>query len=407
MAKMRKILMLVENYPPSDVRVWAEATALHDHGFEVSIIGPKGLTKDRESYSCIDGIHIYRYRLPTFSNKYTAYILEYSIALLMTFLLSIKVLLRHGFDIIHTANPPDMFFMLGLFYRPFGKKFVFDQHDLSPEIFKVKFQGRMKSLHKVLLFMERCSYRTADVVITTNLSQKQFAIKRGHCDPDKVFVVRNGPDLERVKLVPPESELKRGRRYLLAYVGAMEVQDGIDYALYALHDLVHKRDQQDVLLVLMGDGGHAPSLQALAHELQLDDFVHFTGWTKVENIVRYLTVAEVGLTPDPQNGLNEYSTMAKTMEYMATRTPVVAFDLAETRFTAEDAAIYATPNLVENFADKIETLLNDEELRLKMGTIGRKRIVEALSWEYDKKNLLLAYDMLFSKGYKPVVLSHS
>jgi glycosyltransferase involved in cell wall biosynthesis len=407
MAKAHKILMLVENYPPSDVRVWAEATALHDHGFEVSIIGPKGTTKDRESYSYIDGIHIYRYRLPTISNKYTAYILEYGIALLMTFLLSFKVLLRHGFDVIHTANPPDMFFLIGLFYRPLGKKFVFDQHDLSPEIFQVKFQGRMKPLYRLLLFMERCSYRTADIVITTNLSQKQFAIKRGHCDPDRLFVVRNGPDLKRVKLVPPEPELKRGRSYLLAYVGAMEVQDGIDYALYALHDLVHKRGRGDVSLVLMGDGGHAPTLQALTHELQLDEFVHFTGWTKVADIVRYLTMADVGLTPDPQNGLNEYCTMAKTMEYMATETPVVAFDLAETRFTAEDAALYATPNLIEEFADKIETLLNDQALRLKLGARGRKRIVEALSWDYDQKNLLLAYDMLFSKSYKPVALSHS
>ncbi len=399
MANMYKILMLIENAPvPFDNRVWAEATTLRDYGFQVSIIGPKGSKMDREPHICIEDIHIYRYQLPTNTNKYTAYILEYSISMLMTFLLSFKVLFRYGFDVIHTANPPDMFFIIGLFFRLFGKKFVFDQHDLSPEMFQVKFKGRMKPLHRLLLFLEWCSYRTAQVVITTNVSQKRFAIERGLCHPEKVFVVRNGPELDRIKLVTPEPELKRGRRYLLAYEGEMEVQDGIENALYALHDLVHKRGRQDVSLVLMGDGGYASTLQALAHELQLDDYVHFTGWVKAEDIVRYLTVADVGLTPDPKNGLNEYSTMVKTMEYMAMGKPVVAFDLAETRFSAQDAALYATPNLGEDFASKIDTLLNDQELRLKMGAIGRKRIEEALNWDYDKKNLLLAYNMLFSRS---------
>ena len=398
MTKVLKILMLIENASvPFDNRVWAEATTLRDHGFQVSIIGPKGSTMDRESHIYIDDIHIYRYQLPTNTTKYTAYILEYSISLFKTFLLSLKVGLRHGFDVIHTANPPDLFFIIGWLYRLFGKKFVFDQHDLSPEMFQVKFKGRMKPLHKFLLFLEWCSYRTAHVVITTNLSQKRFAIERGHCHPEQVFIVRNGPELDRIKLVTPEPELKRGRPYLLAYVGEMEVQDGVENALYALHDLVHKRSRQDVSLVLMGDGGYASTLHALAHELQLDNYVHFTGWVKVEDIVRYLTVADIGLTPDPRNGLNEYSTMVKTMEYMAMGKPVVAFDLAEARFSAQDAALYATPNLVEDFASKIDTLLNDQELRLKMGAIGRKRVEEAVNWEYDKKNLLLAYEKLSSR----------
>lgn len=404
MTKSHKVLMLIENAPvPADNRVWAEATALRDAGFQVSIIGPKGSTRDRESHICLEDIHIYRYRIPIYTNKYTIYILEYSISMLMTFILSLKILFRHGFDVIHTANPPDLFFAIGLFYRLFGKKFVFDQHDLTPEMFQVKFEGRMKLLHKLLLFLEWCSYRTAHSVITTNISQKRFAIKRGHCSPDRVFVVRNGPDLERIKLVPPEPELKRGRRYLLAYLGEMEVQDGIENALYALHDLVHKRGRQDISLVLMGEGGHAPALHALAYELQLDEYVNFTGWTEAEDIVRYLTVADVGLTPDPQNGLNEYCTMVKTMEYMAMGKPVVAFDLAEARFSAQDAALYATPNVVEDFADKIETLLDDEALRLKMGAIGRKHIEEASNWEHDKQNLLLAYQSLFSINFHSLV----
>jgi len=259
----------------------------------------------------------------------------------------------------------------------------------------------MKLLYRLQLFLERCSYQTADLVIVTNSSQRRFAIERGGCPPERVFVVRNGPDLERLKLVTLESELKGGRPYLLVYVGVMSLQDGVEYALYALHDLIYKRDRQDISLVLMGDGDYVSSLHALTHKLQLDEYVNFTGWVSREDIVRYLTAADVGLSPDPQNGLNEYSTMIKTMEYMAMGKPAVAFDLTETRFSAQDAALYATPNLVEDFANKIEVLLDNEELRLTMGAIGRKRIEEELSWDHSKEHLLLAYEKFFSRGSHP------
>ncbi|HZU03198.1 MAG TPA: glycosyltransferase family 4 protein [Ktedonobacteraceae bacterium] len=406
MTDVHKVLMLVENVSvPADRRVWPEATALRDQGLQVSIISPKGILQDQESYACIEGIHIYRYQLPTSEHKYLAYLVEYSTAILMTFLLSVKVWYRHGFEVIHAANPPDLFFVIGLFYRCFGKKFVFDQHDLSPELFQVKFKGYKRSLHKLLLFLERCSYQTAHLVITSNLSQKQFAVERGHCRPDKVFVVRNGPNLKHMRSVTPEPDLKRGRAYLLAYVGVIDVQDGVEYTLLALHELVHKRGRQDVSLVLMG-GGQVAALHTLAHELLLDEYVNFTGWTTTDDVVRYLSVADVGLVPDPQNGLNEYCTMIKSMEYMALGKPIVAFDLAETRFSAQDAALYATPNLVEDFANKIETLLDDEELRLHMGAIGRKRVEGTLSWDETKKNLLLAYEALFSRKTQPII-SHS
>ncbi len=400
MAKIRKILMLVENLPvPADFRVWAEATTLRDQGFQVSVICPKGSTQYRESYVCVDNIHIYRYQLPTATNKFASYIGEFSIALLMTFCLSFTVLARHGFDVIHAANPPDFFFIIGLFYRLLGKKFVFDQHDLAPELFQVKFNTRSQLLYKLQCFLAWCSYRTANLIIVTNLSQKRIAIERGHCRASKVFVARNGPDLKRLKPVTPEPELKKGRRYLLAYVGAMGVQDGVEYALYALHNLVHESGRQDVSLVLMGDGGQLPKLQALAHELQLDDYVNFAGWVSSRDVVRYLTVTDVALSPDPQSVLNEYSTMIKTMEYMAMGKPVVAFDLTETRFSAKDAALYAIPNVVQDFADKIEILLDDEGLRLTMGAIGRKRIDEELSWEHSKKDLILAYKRLFPGSF--------
>jgi glycosyltransferase involved in cell wall biosynthesis len=400
MAKTHKILMLVENAPvPDDLRVWFEAITLRDQGFQVSVICPKTTKQygSRESYICLDNIHIYRYQLPETSNTYTTYLLEYSIAMLKTFWLSLRVLFRHGFDVIHAANPPDLFFAIGLFYRLFGKKFVFDQHDLNSKLFLVKFNGHMKLLHKLQLFLEWCSYRIADLVIVTNVSQKKNALEQGRCHSNKVFVVRNGPDLERLKLVTPELELKVGRRYLLAYLGTMSVQDGAENTLYALHDLVHKRGRQDVSLVLIGNGDRIPALRALSHELQLDKCVKFTGWIATHDLVRYLTVADVGLVPDPKNGLNEYSTMVKAMEYMAMGLPIVAFDLAETRFSAQESALYAAPNLVQDFTDKIETLLDDEELRLKMGAYGRKRVEEHLTWNQSTKNLLLAYATLFSE----------
>jgi len=198
--------------------------------------------------------------------------------------------------------------------------------------------------------------------------------------------------------VRPEPELKKGRPYLLAYVGVMSVQDGIEYALYALDELVHKRGRQDVSLVLMGDGDNSRALRKLAQELELNEYAHFVGWTESKDILRYLSVADIGLSPDPQNGLSEYSTMIKTMEYMTMGKPVVAFDLLETRYSAQEAALYAKPNVVEDFADKIETLLDNQELRLKMGTIGRKRIEEKLNWDHSKKELLHAYKMLFAEG---------
>jgi glycosyltransferase involved in cell wall biosynthesis len=396
MPKRRSVLMLVENLPvPRDRRVWAEATALRDRGFHVSVICPKGPGEQRAAYTWLDGIHIYRYALPALGCGCLSYVVEYGLALLMTYRLSLKVWRQVHFDVIHTANPPDLFFLIALLYRFRGVKFVFDQHDLAPEIFGVRFGDRMRWIRAVLGWLERCSYRVADVVVVTNLSQQRRAIVRGRCSADSVFVVRNGPQLDRIRPVAVEPELKRGRRYLLAYVGVMGVQDGVDYALLALQELVHTHGRRDVSLVLMGDGGMLPRLRTLARTLRLDDYVHFTGWLPTEDIVRYLSAADIGLSPDPRNGLNEWSTMIKTMEYMAMGKPAVAFDLTETRYSAADAALYATPNDVGEYARLIATLLDDPELRLQLGAAGRSRVEEALSWEYARDQLLNAYDYLF------------
>jgi glycosyltransferase involved in cell wall biosynthesis len=396
MSKQKKILIVVENSTaPSDPRIWHEAQELRRCGYAVSIICPQDEKHDQEAYICIDSIHIYRYKPSGTVHKATDYFKEYAVAMLKILGLSFKVWYQQGFDAIHVANPPDIFFPMGLFYQLFGKKYVFDQHDLTPEVFEIKFEGRKNLIYRVLRFMEYCSYRTANMVITTNQSQKRIAIERSHCRPEKVFVVRNGPDLERYTLVTPEPELKLGHKYLLAYIGVMSKQDGVENTLYAMQELVHRRGRKDTLLVLMGDGDRFHYLKDLAHELKLDEHVHFAGWLTKADILRYLSVTDVGLSPDPSNNLNDHSTMLKTMEYMAMGKPVVAFDLPETRYSAQDAALYATSNRIEEFVDHIETLLDNEELRLQMGAAGRKRVETDLCWDRTKENLSRAYQFLF------------
>lgn len=397
MKRSRRVLLLVENLPvPGDRRVWYEAMALRDQGYQVSIICPKGTRYYQESYIRLDNIDIYRYKLPNTQQKYLAYIIEYLVALFMTFYLSLKVLCNRGFDVVHACNPPDTFFAIGLFYRLFGKKYVFDQHDLVPELFQVIFKRQMKPLYNLLLFLERCSHRAANLVIVTNLSQQHIAQRRG-CQSRKMVVVRSGPDLAQLKMVEPDPNLKMGRPYLLAYVGVMGRQDGVENTLYALNELVHKRGRQDISMVLMGNGDHAPVLQALTQSLQLEEYVHFTGWVTVNDLARYLSVADIGLSPDPQNGLNEFCTMIKTLDYMAMGKPIVAFDLIETRFSAQGSALYAAPNNIQEFADKIEVLLANAELRRNMGEFGRQRVVNELQWEHHKPGLLNAYETLFQR----------
>jgi glycosyltransferase involved in cell wall biosynthesis len=390
--------MLVENLPvPGDRRVWYEALALRERGYRVSIICPKGATHYQESFLRLENIDIYRYKLPKTRQKYLAYLVEYTVAIVMTFCLSIKVLMRQGFDVIHACNPPDLFFCIGFFYRCFGKKYIFDQHDLVPELFQTIFQGKARFVYKIMLLMEWCSHHVANLVIVTNGSQ-QLITKRSGYMADKMVVVRSGPELDRLRFIEPDPALKQGRQYLLAYIGVMGAQDGVEYALYAFAELIHKRKRRDVFLVLMGDGDHAPALHALAHHLELDAFLHFSGWATIDDLSRYLSAADIGLSPDPKNGVNEYCTMNKTMDYMAMGLPVVAFDLVETRVSAQGAALYALPNNIEHFADQIEELLDNEELRLSMGTLGRARVVNELQWEHQKPLLLNAYDALFQRS---------
>lgn len=394
-----RVLMVVENRPaPIDTRVWTEALTLRERGFEVSVISPRG-TRDaiyKQAQKDLCGIHLYTYRLPQFARGRLAYLFEYALSMFQTWWLSLFILCKHGFDVIHVANPPDTFFLLGIFYHLFGKRFVFDQHDLSPELFKVKFGERHPILLKILYWLEKYSCDAADLVITTNESQKAFAITRGGCNPEKVVIVRNGPVLEHFSPMPADPQIKNGRPFLLVYVGGMEKQDGIEYALHAMYELIYIYGRRDISLALLGNGNALPELKELVRELHLEAYVTFTGWATRETVIRYLSTADIGLCPDPCNGLNEYSTTIKSMEYMALSLPIVAFDLEETRATAREAALYAAPNSSQDFARKIVHLLENPELRDLMGQFARARVETYLSWDHSRPNLLLAYATLFN-----------
>jgi lipopolysaccharide/colanic/teichoic acid biosynthesis glycosyltransferase/glycosyltransferase involved in cell wall biosynthesis len=383
---------------PFDRRVWLEATALRAAGYLVTVICPKGEKDQQEDFQRLADINIYRYELPATSTGFVAYFREYTVAMACTLRLAIRVLVRDGFDIIHACNPPDLFFLIGLIFKLAGKKFVFDQHDLSPETFDVQFRGRYRSVYWGLRALEWLTYRTADVVIATNESIRDIAHRRGGVPGERLFVVRTGPDFDRLHSVPPEPALKRGRAFLVAYVGVMGRQDGVDLALRAAQQIVQVRGRVDVQFAFIGKGDHTETLRRLSSELGLDGCVEFTGRVSDADLIRYLSTADVCLSPDPANGLNEYHTMNKTMEYMAMGKPVVAFDIRETRYSAQDAAVYARPNDVGQFADLVVMLLDDPELRGKLAATGRTRIEQTLQWDHSKPALLEAYARLADRA---------
>lgn len=387
-----KILILVENLSvPFDRRVWLEARALKEDGHKVSVICPR--FKRDKGFEVLEGIDIYRYSQPPKTKGILSYLFEFLYCFVMTFLLSVWIFFRHNFDIIHACNPPDTFFIIGAFYKIFGKRFYFDQHDLCPEVYLAKYgEHRKDFLYKMLLFLEYLTYKTADRVIVTNSSYRDIAISRGRLDPDKVFVVRTGPDLKRFKRVSPDTKLRQGRRYLVAYLGVMAPQDGVDYLLYAIDTVVNKYKRNDITFTLIGSGDSIDDLKNLRRELELDGSVVFTGRIPDEELFRYLSSSDVCVAPDPLNPLNDKSTMNKILEYMAMARPIVSFDLKEARFSAGGAALYATPNNVQEFADRILELLEDAECREKMGRIGYERLKGELSWDYNKRKLIDVYN---------------
>jgi glycosyltransferase involved in cell wall biosynthesis len=395
-ASPRRVLIIVENLPcPFDRRVMQEARTLNSAGYQVSIICPKAPGYEK-SFEVIDGIHIHRHWLPKEADGALGYALEYSVALLMEFWLSLKIAFGRGFDVLQACNPPDTIFLIGGFYKLFGKKFVFDHHDINPELYEAKF-GRKGWGRKLLVALERMSFRTADMVISTNESYRRIALDRGGKDPGDVFVVRSGPDLTRMKIVPPNPALKKGRQFLVGYVGVMGKQEGIDLLLQAVQFIVYHLKRTDIHFGLVGGGTELPAMRELAKTLGVAEYVTFTGRAPDAELLEMLNTADVCVNPDRANEMNDRSTMNKIMEYMALGKPVVQFDLTEGRVSAGDASLYARPNDVADLAQKIVSLLGDEQRRIQMGAIGRHRVENALSWQHEAPRLLAAYDNLLGE----------
>lgn len=392
----RRVLIIVENLPcPFDRRVWQEARTLAGAGYLVSIICPKGKGYEK-GFEEIDGVAIYRHAHPFEASGALGYLAEYTWALLAEFFLSLRVLTERGFDAIHACNPPDTIFLIGGFFKLFGKRFVFDHHDINPELYEAKFQRR-DFFYRLMLALERLTFKTADICIATNESYRRIAIERGERAPDKVFVVRSGPDLRRLKTLPPDPALKRGRRYLVGYVGVMGRQEGIDGLLTAVHHIVYEMNRKDIHFGLVGGGTELPAMQKLARDLKVEDYVTFTGRAPDAELLAMLNTADVCVNPDVANEMNDKSTMNKIMEYMALGKPIVQFDLTEGRVSAQDASLYAVRNDPIDLARKLVALLDDEPLRQRMGRAGQERVRTALSWDHEAPRLLAAYDALFSE----------
>lgn len=392
----RRVLILVENLPsPFDRRVWQEATTLHDNGYVVSIICPTGKGYEKE-YEIIDGIHIYRYHLPFEAEGAKGYLLEYSLALFHTFRLAWVVCFRHGFDVIHACNPPDLLFLIGGFFKLLmNKKFIFDHHDINPELYEAKF-GRRDFFYRLLVLFERWTFKIADISIATNESYKRIAIERGGMDPKKVFVVRSGPKLDRLRIIPPKDELKCGRKYLIGYVGVMGAQEGIDLLLQAASYLIKDLERTDVHFGLVGGGTSLEEMKQMAIDLGIIDVVTFTGRVPDQELLEMLNTADICVNPDVANEMNDKSTMNKIMEYMALGKPIVQFDLTEGRVSAQESSLYAKKNDPVDMALKIVQLLDDHELRKRMGEFGRDRVECELEWQYEAPKLLAAYDVIFA-----------
>jgi len=392
-----RILIIVQNLPvPFDRRVWLECQALTSAGYRVAVVCPKG--KGDPGYEVIDGVEIHRYRPYAPGGSKLSFIAEYAYSFLATAWHTLKARRNGRFAVIQACNPPDIFWPIALAFRLERTKFVFDHHDLCPELFLSRFENPPALPFKGLLWLERRTFRTARHVISTNESYRQIAIERGGKSPGDVTVVRTGPNPDRLKRGPAEEELKRGRKHLVAYIGVMGPQDGVDIAVRAAGIIVREFGRDDIAFTLIGSGDSYDELVALRDELSLQGHVEFTGRAPDELVTKIMSTASAGLSPDPKNPLNDVSTMNKTMEYMAFELPVVAFDLRETRVSAQDAAVYATPNDVHEYAKALVGLLDDEAARAQLGKLGRARVEDDLAWSHQERAYLGVYQRLTAKN---------
>jgi glycosyltransferase involved in cell wall biosynthesis len=395
----RKVLIIVENLPiPFDPRVWKEACALKKAGYEVAVLSPKakGYTKTHE---LLEDIHVYRHPMPKEGDSALGYLWEYACALFWEHLFAWWIFMTRGFHVIQGCNPPDNIFLVALPFRLFGVKYIFDHHDVNPELYFAKYE-RKDFFYNAQVWLEKLTYRFSDVVIATNESYKQIAIHRGGVDPGDVFVVRNGPDLTKFKLVPAKPELKYGKRHLVGYVGNMSIQEGLDILLEVADEL-RRRGRIDIHFTCVGGGPGLAGLRQMVKDKKLEETVNFTGRVPDLDLLQVLSTADVCVNPDKPCEMNNISTMIKIAEYMALGKPIVQFDLKEGRFTAEEASLYCDKDdRVNDFADKIVWLLDHPEERQRMGEFGKRRVEQYLAWDYSVSRLIAAYSRAFDKGIR-------
>lgn len=388
----KRVLIIVENLPlPFDRRVWQEARTLHAAGATVSIICPTGKGYS-DRYQCLDGIHIYRHPLPFDANSALGFLVEYGAALFWESWLAWKIYFTRGIDVIQGCNPPDLIFLVALQFRIFGVKYIFDHHDINPELYEAKFNKR-GFFWKLMVAFERITFGAANVSIATNESYRTIAIERGKMKPERVFVVRSGPELSRINAGTPDPALINGRRHMVGYVGVMGQQEGIDLLIDAVHHIVFTLGRTDIQFCLVGGGPSLAELKALTAEKALADFVTFTGRAPDDVLFAVLSQSTVCVNPDRVNPMNDKSTMNKILEYMAFSKPIVQFDVTEGRKSALDASLYAKANDPVDFAEKIISLIDDPSACAKMGAFGRARLERKLSWDHQKKPLIDAYRM--------------
>ena len=390
------MLVIVQNLPvPFDRRVWLECQALTDAGYEVTVVCPRG---DSAPPRILDGVIVRTYPGYAPGGGAIEYFTEFAYSLLATSWLAFAER-RHGaYAVVQACNPPDIFWVLARAFRLLdGSRFVFDHHDLCPELFESRFQGGRRLLLRALLFLERQTFRAADHVIATNESYADVAMDRGHKGCDDVTIVRTGPDPDSMRRTEADPALRRGRTHLVAYLGVMGPQDGVDNIVAAADHVVNVKGRDDISFTLMGNGDCFDDIAAQRDRLGLHDVVAMLGRVPDETVTAVLSTADIGLSPDPLNPLNDKSTMNKTMEYMAFGLPVVAFDLHETRVSAGPAAMYVEPNLVDRYAEAIVELIDNPTRRAEMGTIGRQRVEDELAWSHQRKAYVSVFDRLLGR----------
>jgi glycosyltransferase involved in cell wall biosynthesis len=389
-----RVLIIVQNLPvPFDRRVWLECQALVRAGYDVAVVCPKAAGDP--SYEVVERVHLYKYRPHAPGGSKAGFVGEYVYSFLATAWLTLRARRSGRFSVIQACNPPDIFWPIGVFFRAVDRsRFVFDHHDLCPELYESRFPDGPRLPYRVLTALEGWTHRTADHVISTNESYREVAMSRGGKAAADVTVVRTGPDAERLRRREPDPKLRRGYRYLASYLGVMGPQDGVDIVIRAADVVVHELGRHDIGFTLIGSGDCFDELVALRDSLGLAGYVEFTGRAPDELVARILSTADVGLSPDPKNALNDVSTMNKTMEYMAFELPVVAFDLRETRVSAGEAAVYVKPTDIHEYALAIAGLMDDEARRSRLGKLGRVRVEQVLAWSHQERAYVGVYDGL-------------